>query len=145
MPTSVSCPPSKASPYPTVRPRGFSLLELLVVLALIGMLAAVVAPSLQRTYDAIAGSGEREEVGRQVLRLPLAARQAGSAIVIGEGDQAALEARLALPEGWAVEPLDELRIEASGVCHPARLRVSGRGVVEVKQLTAPACEVRDAD
>ena len=48
--------------------RGFSLLELLVVLALIGMLTAVVAPRLQRTYDAIAGSGERDEVHRQLER-----------------------------------------------------------------------------
>ena len=145
MPTSVSCRPSKARSRRAIRLRGFSLLELLVVLALIGMLSAVVAPSLQRTYDAIAGSGERDEVGRQILRLPLAARNAGRAIIISEGDEASLAERLALPEGWAVEPLDELRIEASGVCHPARLRVSGRGLVEVKLLTAPACEVRDAD
>jgi prepilin-type N-terminal cleavage/methylation domain-containing protein len=124
---------------------GFSLLELLVVLALIGMLTAVVAPRLQRTYDAIAGSGERDEVGRQLERLPLLARHAGKAISIARGDEAALAGRITLPEGWSVSPLEELRIEASGVCHPARLRVSGRGVVEVQQLTAPACEVEDEE
>lgn len=122
---------------------GFSLLELLVVLALMGMLSAVVAPRLARTYDAIAGSGERDEVVRQMERLPLLARHEGKAILIGRGDGAALSSRITLPEGWLVSPLDELRIEASGVCHPARLSVSGRGVVEVRQLTAPACEVRD--
>lgn len=124
---------------------GFSLLELLVVLALIGMLTAVVAPRLQRTYDAIAGSGERDEVGRQLQRMPLLARQAGRAIVVEEGDEAALSRHITLPAGWSVSPLEQLRIEASGVCHPARLRVSGRGVVEVQQLTAPACGVGDEE
>jgi len=124
---------------------GFSLLELLVVLALIGMLTAVVAPRLQRTYDAVAGSGERDEVGRQLERLPLLARHDGKAISIARGDEAALASRITLPEGWSVSPLEELRVEASGVCHPARLRVSGRGVVEVQQLTAPACGIEDEE
>jgi prepilin-type N-terminal cleavage/methylation domain-containing protein len=124
---------------------GFSLLELLVVLALMGMLSAVVAPRLARTYDAIAGSGERDEVVRQMERLPLLARHDGKAILIGRGDAEALSSRITLPDGWSVSPLEALRIEASGVCHPARLSVSGRGVVEVRQLTAPACEVRDEE
>ncbi len=142
MPTSVSCRPNEASPRRPFAARGFSLLELLVVLALIGMLSAVVAPRLQRTYDAIAGSGERDEVGRQLERLPLMARSAGVPLVIAHGDQAGLAQRIDLPEGWFVNPLQEIRVEASGVCHPSRLRVEGRGVVEVMLLTAPACEVR---
>lgn len=123
---------------------GFSLLELLVVLALIAMLTAMVAPNLQRTYSAIASSGERAEVRRQLERLPRLARAEGVRIVINADDGAALTARLELPEGWAVQPLEALRIESSGVCHPARVQVQGRGTSETLLLSSPACQVREA-
>lgn len=125
------------------RASGFSLLELLVVLALIAMLGALVAPNLQRTYSAIAGSGERAEVRRQLERLPLQARTSGERIVIDVDDGVALAARLELPEGWAVQPLEPVRIESSGVCHQARVQVAGRGSSETVLLTSPACQVRE--
>lgn len=144
MPTSASCPRSDVRP--AARPAaGFTLLELLIVLALIAMAAAVVAPRLQRTYDAIAGSGERAEVVRQLQRLPLLARDAGAAIEIPvQGGAARLAGLLALPEGWSVSPLSPLRVEASGVCHAARLRVRGRDVAEIWTLSPPDCGVGDA-
>lgn len=123
---------------------GFSLLELLVVLALIGMLTALVAPNLQQTYSAIAGSGERAEVRRQLERLPLQARLQGDRIMIDADDLAAMAARMDLPEGWLVSPIDPIRIESSGVCHPAKVQVTGRGTTETLQLTAPACQVWEA-
>lgn len=145
MRTLVSSRPNKPRTGAAASARGFSLLELLVVLALIGMLTAVVAPRLQRTYDAIAGSGEREEVHRQLQRLPLLARGAGERIEVAVGADAALAARIALPEGWSVRLLEPVRVEASGACHSARLRVEGRGVSEDVVLAAPDCRVRDAE
>ena len=138
MPTSVSCPRSSR------RSGGFTLLELLIVLALIAFMAALVAPRLQRTYDAIAGSGERAELARQLERLPLLARDAGLAIVIPKDDAGALSAMLALPSGWNVRTVDAVRVEASGLCHPARVRVEGRGSAETWVLAAPDCGVADA-
>lgn len=123
--------------------RGFTLLELLIVLALISFMSAMVAPRLQGTYDAIAASGERAEVMRQLERLPLLARAAGAAIDIPKDGAAELGKRLALPEGWAVRPLQSLRVEAIGVCHASLVQVTGRGVVEDWTLSAPDCGVDD--
>lgn len=137
---SDSCPPSDAS-GPLAR--GFTLLELLIVLALVSMLAAMVAPRLQRTYDAVVSSGERAEAVRQLERLPLLARDNGRAILVPAGDPAALGSLLSLPPGWEALALEPLRVEASGLCHAARVRVQGEGVVEQWSLAAPDCTVSD--
>jgi prepilin-type N-terminal cleavage/methylation domain-containing protein len=137
---SGSCPRSDA----TAPARGFTLLELLIVLALVSMVAAMVAPRLQGTYDAVARSGERAEAVRQLERLPLLARARGIAIEVRAGDAQALASLLALPQGWTASPVDPLQVEASGLCHAARVRVSGGGTVETWRLAAPDCGIADA-
>jgi prepilin-type N-terminal cleavage/methylation domain-containing protein len=124
--------------------QGFTLLELLIVLALLAMMTALVAPRMERTYPAIAGSGERDEVHRQIERLPRIARTDGRRILIAEGDVNALAARLDLPEGWIVTPLEAIRVEANGLCRGSTLRVQGRGNSEEVELRAPACGVARA-
>lgn len=127
-----------------LRSGGFTLLELLIVLAIIGIMVAVVVPGLARTYDAIAASGERADVARALGGLPLLARTRDEALLLSPRDPDSLRLLPTLPEGWTVSLLEPLRIERSGVCHPARVRVSGRGRSEVWRLTAPACGVDDA-
>ncbi|KFL37069.1 prepilin-type N-terminal cleavage/methylation domain-containing protein [Arenimonas donghaensis] len=124
--------------------QGFTLLELLIVLALLAMVTALVVPRMERTYQAIAGSGERDEVHRQLERLPRIARSEGRRIDIAEGDVNALAAHLALPDGWVVTPLEAIRVEANGLCRGSVLRVQGRGASEDVELLAPACGVARA-
>ena len=135
MPTSVSFR------APDARRQGFTLLELLIVLALLAMMTALVAPRMERTYQAIAGSGERDEVHRQLERLPRLARAAGHPILVAKGDATGLAAHLAFPDGWQVTPLEPVQVEVNGLCQGSTLRVQGRGTLEVVELRAPACGV----
>lgn len=137
---SASCRRSNAWPRAT---RGFTLLELLIVLGLIAMMAALVAPRLHKTYQAIVSSGDRAETARQLERLPLIARDLGRAIEIEEDDGAELARYLALPDGWSVRALDPVRVEASGLCNATRVRVQGAGSTETWTLVAPDCGVAD--
>jgi prepilin-type N-terminal cleavage/methylation domain-containing protein len=137
---SGSCPRSD-TPAPA---GGFTLLELLIVLALVSMVAAMVAPRLQGTYDAVVRSGDRAEAMRQIERLPLLARERGAAIDIPADDARVLAGLLALPEGWTARTLEPLHVEASGLCNATKLRVQGGGGVETWTLAAPDCSVADA-
>lgn len=122
---------------------GFTLLELLIVLALVSMVAAMVAPRLQGTYDAVVRSGDRAEAVRQLERLPLLARERGTAIDIPADDSRVLAGLLSLPEGWTARTLEPLHVEASGLCSATKLRVQGGGGTETWMLAAPDCGVAD--
>ena len=138
MRTSGSCLRSNHRPA-----AGFSLLEMLVVLALIAIMVALVVPRLAGTVRAIATSGERAETARQLELLPLLARRQGQPIVAAT-DAPLVAEGLAFPDGWRATALDTLRVAANGICHPARLRVEGGGVVEEWTLAAPDCRVDQA-
>jgi prepilin-type N-terminal cleavage/methylation domain-containing protein len=135
MPTSGSCRRSN-------RRGGFSLLELLVVLALISIMVALVAPRLAGTVRAVTVSGDRADIARQIESLPLRAREHVQAMELGA--EASLDTLITLPEGWQVTAVGGLRIAANGICSPATLQVSVDGSVEQWQLMQPDCKVDHA-
>ena len=138
------CPRNSGRGSRCVGAHGFSLLELLVVLLLIAVMTALVAPRLQGTVEAITSSGERAEVVRQLEGLPLLARQRGLPIHLAvSGDMRTLLP--GLPEGWLVEPLTPVKVAPNGVCSVALLKVAGRGSQEEWSMGIPDCRVTDAD
>lgn len=137
--------PTSASCHPRGEPRaafGFSLLEMLVVLALISVMTALAAPRLASTVRAIGTSGDRAEVQRQIEDLPLRARLQSGEIRLGA--EAALSPLLELPQGWAVSTLTPLLVRDNGVCDAARLRVRSPDAEEEWVVAMPDCQVRNA-
>lgn len=124
--------------------RGFSLLEMLVVLVLISAMTALVAPRLQKTVSAIASSGDRAEVTRQLERLPLLARQQGRSIEVAVDRDMGADL-LKLPAGWTVTALTTLHVAANGVCTGGRFRVDDGSVAEDWSVAAPDCRVSHGD
>ena len=123
--------------------RGFSLLELLVVLALISFMTALVAPRLQNTVEAIARSGERAAAVRQLERLPLLARRDGAALSIAKGQELAMPG-LKFPDGWSARAIDDVHVAANGYCSPAMMEVTTPTDSERWILGMPDCRVSDA-
>ncbi len=141
MPTSDSCQASNAVRRRVAAQCGFSLLELLVVLALTSMTVALVAPRLAQTVAAISRSGDRAEVGRQLRELPMQARRQASGILMPE--QADLSALLELPQGWSVIALTPLRVRENGICDAADVQVKEGSMVEKWRVEMPDCTVSD--
>lgn len=142
MPTSVTCPSVEV-----MRRRGFTLLELLVVLALMGLLAALAAPALSRTI----ASWQRREVlsvlSEQIRSLPVAARQSGRAFVF-DGDRLGGEPSvLPIAEGWHLSAPSVWRVHANGVCESGTLLLEHEGAQYVFAIDSPFCtpHLRAAD
>lgn len=141
MPTSGSCPRSSAGHAA----RGFSLLEVLIVLVLVSIMVALVSPRLAGTVRAIESSGERAELVRQLQSLPLLARNQGDAIRFARGDALEASPLLQVPEGWSLQATTEVAVAANGICGPARLRVQHGELVEEWSLAVPDCRVDSGD
>lgn len=101
---------------------GFSLLELLIVLAVVGLLAALALPNLRQLYQSAARATERERILDQIAALGREALlHRRNYVVFGVGDDADADQtyearRLDLPAGWTLELDRPLRVRATGVC-----------------------------
>jgi prepilin-type N-terminal cleavage/methylation domain-containing protein len=129
--------------------RGFTLLEVLVVLALLSLLVALAAPQLQRAYLSVAAHGERDSLVGQLASLSLRAQALGVAFELSDDS---LGRRLpdgqplvAVPAGWRLRIDTPIRFNFVGICSGGSVRLlSPSGEQTVIDLEAPACEVRQS-
>ncbi len=136
--------------------RGFTLLELLVVLAVLGLATALAMPNLQRLYAAATQASERDYVLDQFSALGREAMLRGRAYVVfgnAPPPDPAEAARYAdyeiyvvdVPEGWRLGLDRPLVVLANGVCLGGALTLSHEEAAAVRvELAPPYCRV-DAD
>ena len=112
------------------RGSGFTLIEVVVVLALIAALMAIAFPQFVRLYARARVAFERQDLERQLTELPEKVRSAGRPGVLAdpatapdapsdapqplEGTPMAL--RLDPPDGWTVSVPNPIRYHFNGVC-----------------------------
>lgn len=142
MPTSASCRPERR-----LAAAGFTLLELLVVMAVVGLLAAVVAPNLQRLVGSFDHATRRDGLIADVAALSYRAYAIGQSFELANGAYAELLSDgnpvLAVPQGWRVEVGAPIRFGFNGRCSGGQVTlVAPDGAREVLSLAAPDCALR---
>ena len=133
--------------------QGITLVELLVVLALLAVLAAVVLPNFERMTASAARDTEREHILNQFAGIGVAAMLDGrDYVVLGTDrlDKADAEAALAgrtrypldVPDGWDVVVEEPILVRANGVCLGGSLTLLHGELDPVHvELVAPLCRV----
>lgn len=64
----------------TLDSRGFTILEMVVVLVMIGLVTSLALPGLQRMYDSMAASLDRDEISFALNNLALDVRNQGTSL-----------------------------------------------------------------
>ena len=132
---------------------GFTLLELMVVLTLLGLIAALAAPNLQRLYSSLIRATERDLILDQIAELGREAMLRGRDYVLldtaglseGSGPVPPLgyEAYpLDVPLGWHVRLEEPLFVRANGVCLGGALTLHHAESAPFRlELRAPYCRI----
>jgi len=128
---------------------GFTLLELMVVLVLLGVITSLALPNLTRLYESISLKLERDDIVDQLQGLGGLALSSRQALIVSmrapidssaDSGQNYIVHSLALPVGWHVELDRDLIVRANGVCLGAEVSIFHLGeVYAVVDLKAPYC------
>jgi prepilin-type N-terminal cleavage/methylation domain-containing protein len=167
MPTSASCPPPKprGRNNPPAAAAGFTLLELLVVLAILGLASAVALPQLSTVAARIEFALNRERFERALALLPYEAYRRREDLVVGQAPAAAADgsaraalplregadrarveppvlsrmAELPIPADWRVEAPQPIYFRATGFCSGGNVVVRVGGEAFTYDLRPPQC------
>jgi prepilin-type N-terminal cleavage/methylation domain-containing protein len=118
-------------------PRGFTLLEVLVVLLIVGLLVSLVAPSAVNLMGSATREAQRREIASAIERLPVEAWLAGKPL--------SFEGKTLLPglnAAWRVTLAKPLRVLPSGVCTDSDATINTDDQTVVVHIAAPFCRVR---
>ena len=117
---------------------GFTLVEILVVVAIIGLAAALVVPSLGRLVQAVRRDGERQDAVDQVAQLSFSAYSKGAPFTLTNDTRDVLK----LPDGWSYTVERPIRFNAMGLCDGGRLDLLPGDDAPLRlRLAAPDCAV----
>ena len=123
-----------------MRQRGFTQLEMIVVLAILGLATALVAPSAIRGIDAWRRQSELDSLLDQIRALPGNARASGKPILLNDAALKAAGAPLRIAGEWTLGVPEPWSVAANGVCEGGEVTIGNDVGSRTIVVAAPFCE-----
>jgi general secretion pathway protein G len=144
MRTSATCRRNKEGRKIPGRPAtaGFTLIEILVVLVILGFIAGLALPGLQRMMQSAQLASERSFILGELGNLGYRAYITGRPITLGEPRQEGGAPPFDLPEGWRLVFPKPISYRFNGLCSGGSVTlISPDDRQETLDLVAPRCRI----
>lgn len=140
--------------------RGFTLLEMLVVLVLLGLVSTMTLPAMQRWHDAVESRAQLAQVVEALRGAMFSAASRRQDIVLdmdsfkpasdpaanNAAHQGIERAHITLPAGWAAERAVVATFMSNGLCKPGMVLLSKPlGQHLAVTVSGPACRIDAQD
>ncbi len=123
--------------------RGYTLLELLVVLLLLSLVTGLIMPRLNNLYESAVRAFQVEDVLQQISGLGYQAYQQGKTWRLGQLEDSVNnvpEPPLTMPEGWTIGVDSPIDYYSNGVCSGGIITLRRKQFVQQWKLQAPLCQ-----
>ncbi|NNM51609.1 MAG: prepilin-type N-terminal cleavage/methylation domain-containing protein [Pseudomonadales bacterium] len=142
--TLVTCPPSPRRDRALLGPyvEGFTLLELLVVLVIMGMLTALVLPRLRSLEQSSLFYTQQQSLLHDLGRISYLAYSRGHDLTLS--NQVISRSVLEIPDGWRVVFPHPILVDFNGFCSGGDVELTPPGdrPKEVWHMQSPTCALQ---
>lgn len=119
---------------------GFTLLEMIVVLAIMGLATAMVAPSMVRGIDSWRRQSVIDSLLDQIRALPGTARARGRPVEISNTSLAGEGAPLQVPDDWTLRVPVAWQVNGNGVCNGGKVEIGNALGARTIRVAKPFCD-----
>jgi general secretion pathway protein G len=121
---------------------GYTLLEILVVILLIGLITSLVLPNLNKLYERGLIAYERNNLLRSLSAISYRVYRQNKAAELGGATTGEMSAELLaeLPQGWEISVGEPIVYLDNGVCLGGYLTLTNGRLVQHIQLSPPYCQ-----